>query len=78
MRKLTICKCRTKGVDQQTELCSNSKADQHLCFRYTDFTIPLHSKSLAVYCACTTQFVSDLFGNKTVSHNVVHMLTQAR
>ena len=31
-----------KGADQ---LCSNCKADQRLCFCYTDSTIPLLSKS---------------------------------
>ena len=30
-----------KGTDQ---LCSNCTADQHLCFRYTDSTIPLLSR----------------------------------
>ena len=33
---------RNKGADQ---LRSNCEADQRLCFRYTDSTIPLLSKS---------------------------------
>ena len=31
------CLCENNGADQ---LCSNCTADQHLCFRYTDSTIP--------------------------------------
>ena len=40
--KPTICKCENKGADQ---LRGNREADQRLCFRYTDSTIPLLSKS---------------------------------
>ena len=42
MRKLDFCLCENKGADQ---LCSNYKADQRLCLRYTDSTIRLLSKS---------------------------------
>ena len=42
MGKPTICICENKGADQ---LRSNCEADQHLCFRYTDSTVPLLSKS---------------------------------
>ena len=38
MGKPTICICENKGADQ---LRSNCKADQHLCFHYTDSTILL-------------------------------------
>ena len=38
MRKPTMCICENKGADQ---LRSNCEADQRLCFRYTDSTIPL-------------------------------------
>ena len=38
MRKLDLCTCKNKGADQ---LHSNCTADQHLCFRYLDSTIPL-------------------------------------
>ena len=41
-RKPTFCICENKGADQ---LCSNCKANQRLCFRYKDSTIPLLSKS---------------------------------
>ena len=42
MRKPTICICENKDADQ---LRGNREADQRLCFRYTDSTIPLLSKS---------------------------------
>ena len=42
IRKPTICICENKGADQ---LRSNCKADQRFCFRYTNSTIPLLSKS---------------------------------
>ena len=42
MRKPDFCICENKGADQ---LRSNCAADQHLCFRYVDSTIPLLSKS---------------------------------
>ena len=42
MRKPTFCICENKDADQ---LHSNRKADQRLCFRYIDSTIPLLSKS---------------------------------
>ena len=42
MRKAAFCKCKNKGADQ---LRVYSAADQHLCFRYIDSTIPLLPKS---------------------------------
>ena len=42
MGKPTICIGENKGADQ---LRSDCEADQHLCFRYKDSTIPLFSKS---------------------------------
>ena len=42
MRKPTICICENKDADQ---LRGNREADQHLCFRYTDSTIPFLLKS---------------------------------
>ena len=42
MRKPDFCLCENKGADQ---LRSNCEADQRLCFRYLDSTIPLLSKS---------------------------------
>ena len=42
MGKPTICIGKNKGADQ---LRGNGKADQRLCFRYKDSTIPLLLKS---------------------------------
>ena len=42
VRKPFFCICVNKDADQ---LRGNHEADQRLCFRYTDSTIPLLSKS---------------------------------
>ena len=42
MEKPTICIGENKGADQ---LRGNREADQRLCFRYSDSTIPLLLKS---------------------------------
>ena len=42
VRKPAFCKCENKDADQ---LRGNREADQRLCFRYTDSTIPLLSES---------------------------------
>ena len=42
MRKLFFCICENKDADQLRGYC---EADQRLCFRYIDGTIPLLSKS---------------------------------
>ena len=42
MRKPVFCICENKGADQ---LRGNREADQRLCFRHTDSTIPLLPKS---------------------------------
>ena len=42
MRKPALCICENKDADQ---LRGNREADQRLCFRYTDSTIPLLFKS---------------------------------
>ena len=42
VRKPAFCMCENKNVDQ---LRGNREADQGLCFRYTDSTIPLLPKS---------------------------------
>ena len=41
MRKPDFCICENKDADQ---LRGNREADQRLCFRYLDSTIPLLSK----------------------------------
>ena len=40
--KPTICICENKDADQ---LRGNREADQRLCFRYSDSTVPLLLKS---------------------------------
>ena len=61
MRKQTFCMCENKDADQ---LRGNREADQRLCFRYIDSTIPLLPKytiqPLAISSSCTAWFVSDL------------------
>ena len=42
VRKPAFCICENKDADQ---LRDNREADQRLCFRYIDSTIPLLSKS---------------------------------
>ena len=75
MRKPAFSICENKDADQ---LRSNREADERLCFRYTDSTIPLPSKSesvkpLAIFCSCTAWFVSDPVRNPEdrFSHNHV-------
>ena len=74
MRKPAFCICENKDADQ---LRGNREADQRLCFRYTDSTIPLLPKSeIASFCGCTARFVSDLVGNPEdrVSHDEAHLI----
>ena len=64
VRKLTFCICENKDAD-------NRVADQRLCFRYLDSTIPLLPKyknfqPLAITSSCTAWFVSDLVRNHIV------------
>ena len=77
VRKPAFCICKNKEADQ---LRDDREADQHLCFRYTDGTIPLLSDSeisslyIAIFCGSTVPFVSDLVGNPEdrFSHNEAH------
>ena len=57
MRKSALCVCKNKDTDQ---LRSNREADQHLCFRYTDSTIPLQ-EAFRVYLNKFDIVVSHLF-----------------
>ena len=57
MRKPDFCLSENKGADQ---LRSNCQADQRLCFRFSDSTISLLSKS---EISSTARFVSDLVEN---------------
>ena len=80
MRKQTICICENKDTDQ---LRSNCEADH--CFRYTDSTIPLLSKSkissfypasvTAQACLCQTYLeTTPLFFPLGGSFNVIYLL----
>ena len=65
MRKPAFCICENKDADQ---LRGYREADQRLCLRYIDTTIPLLPKSEifktpAIFCGCTVWFVSDPVGN---------------
>ena len=75
MRKPAFCICENKDADQ---LRGEREADQRLCFRYADSTIPLlprNFKSLAIFYNCTARFVSDLVENPEdrFSHNEAHI-----
>ena len=63
MRKTTFCAFENKGVDQ---LHGNREADQHLCFQYTDSTIPLLPTLLVCVCDFTGWFGLDLVRNHIV------------
>ena len=78
MRKPAFCICENKDADQ---LRGDREADQRLCFRYTDTTIPLLSKSenlksLVIFCGCTAWFVWDLVRNPEdrFSHNEAQLI----
>ena len=77
MRKPDFCLCVNKGADQ---LRSNCEANQRICLRYTDSTVPLLSKSGISFCACTTRFVPDLVGTQTVgflTHRLIYSMVDA-
>ena len=63
-KKPAFCIGENKGADQ---LRANRAADQRLCFRYIDSTIPLLYNSeisiVSIFRGCTARFVSDLDGN---------------
>ena len=72
MRKPDFCICENKRADQ---LCGNRTTDQHLYFHYTDSTISLLMKPLAIFCGCTARFLSDMVGTPEdrFSHNEARM-----
>ena len=68
-------------MQKQRPRSASREADQRLCLRYTNSTIPLLSKSqnfkaLAISCDCAARFVSDLVRNPEdrFSHNEAHIL----
>ena len=66
MRKPVFCMCENKDADQ---LRGNREADQRLCFRYTDGTIPLLLLWLySVVCVGPGRKPEDWF-----SHNEAHL-----
>ena len=71
-RKPAFYICENKDADQ---LRGNRDADQCLRFRYTDSTISLLAKPLAILCGCTARFVSDLVGTSEdrFSHIEAHI-----
>ena len=71
MRKPKFCICENKDADQ---LRGNREADQRLCFRYIDSTIPLLSKPLAIFCSCTALFVSDQVGNQNAGFLMTRLI----
>ena len=77
MRKTAFCICENKDADQ---LRGNREADQRLCSRYTDITLPLHFKHLAIFFDCTARFVSDLVGNPAgrFSHNEAQIIISSQ
>ena len=77
MRKAFFCKFENKDADQ---LRGITEADQRLCFRYTDSTIPLLSKLLANLYGRAAWFVLDLVGNPEdqFSHNEAHFVVSPR
>ena len=81
MRKPAFCICENKDAAQ---LRGNREADQRLCFRYIDSTIPL----LPIYeipslwpsfGCCTAPFVSDLvrYPEDQFSHNEAQIGTSS-
>ena len=60
--KTAFCICKNKGADQ---LHGSHAADQRLCFRYIDSTIPLlpKSKISSLHPSSVAGFVSNLVSN---------------
>ena len=78
MRQACFCICINKDADQ---LCSNCAADQRLCLRYMDSTIPLLSKSEMLSLLPTSmvvQLVSYLVRNPEdrFSQDEAHIMSQ--
>ena len=89
MGKQTICICENKDADQ---LRGNREADQRLCFRFSESTIPLLLKSeissfyvssvtvqsgLCRTCSKTTMLVFPRGGSNTVVARKMHVSVEA-
>ena len=72
MRKADFCICENKDADQ---FRGNREADQRLCFRYTDSSIPLLPKSEILSLWPSAWFVWYLVGNPEdrFSHDEAHI-----
>ena len=77
MRKPAFCICENKEADQ---LRGSREADQRLCFRYLDSTIPLLFKLLNIFRGCTARSVSVQVKNPEnwFSHNEAQMPVYTR
>ena len=78
MRKIDFFTSENKEADQ---LGGNREADQRLCIRFTERTIPVLSESkiskpLAIFSDCSARFVADIVGNPEdrVSLNITCIL----
>ena len=75
MRKPEFCICENKDADQ---LRGNREADQRLCFRYTDSTIPLPPKceisSLLPSCVAHSPVCVGPTRKPRFSHNEAQMV----
>ena len=64
MAEPSICTGENKGADQ---LHSNCEADRRLRFSLHGYSFLIQNfQLLAIFCACTARFVSDLFGGHIV------------
>ena len=59
MRKPAFCICENKDADQLRGNCE-ADADQRLCFRYTDSTIPLPLLNLIIQASCNLLWMYSL------------------
>ena len=71
MKNPLFCIWENKDTDQ---LRGDREADQRLCFRYIDSTIPLLSKPLAMFCSCTAWFLSDVVGNQNIGFLMTRLI----
>ena len=74
MRKPAFCICENKDADQ---LRSNCVADQRLCFRYMDSTIPLLSKSeISSLWSCSASLQPGLCQTWSKTAKTVFLITR--
>ena len=72
-KRCFVHKCENKGAYQ---LRRNRAANQCLCFRYIDRTLPLHYTPIIASLLLSTPFVSDLVANPKdmFSRDAAHVL----